>query len=200
MSVDYTFLEEKGIDTRLGLDYTGGPDKYVSALSRYYKNYETNRAKVEEFFGNEDMENYSIVVHALKSNSRMVGNTALADAFEKLELASREGDVETVRTDTAATLEQYGAFAELLKPIGEASVTPPADEISGEEARKVADELLRTLDDFDDEQSLFLAKKLSGYPFRPTQKELLSSAISLITDFSYDEAADLIRKIAAAIE
>ena len=45
-----------------------------------------------------------------------------------------------------------------------------------------------------------LAEKLSGYPFRITQKEKLKTAMAYIEDFMYDEAADLIREIYSEIE
>ena len=71
----------------------------------------------------------------------------------------------------------------------------PADEISAEEALTTANKLLAALDDFDDELSKELALKLTGYPFRITQKELLTQAIGYINDFLYDEAAEKIREI-----
>ena len=58
----------------------------------------------------------------------------------------------------------------------------------------------QALDDFDDELSLELAKKLLGYPFRITQRDKLNEAIALIEDFMYDEAADIIRDIEPTIE
>ena len=75
-----------------------------------------------------------------------------------------------------------------------------ADEISADVAKDTADKLLVALDDFDDELSKELAKKLSGYPFRITQKEKLKEAIAYIEDFMYDEAIDVIREIYSAIE
>ena len=45
-----------------------------------------------------------------------------------------------------------------------------------------------------------LAAKLSGYPFRITQKTKLKEATDYISDFMYDEAAALIREILPAIE
>ena len=89
---------------------------------------------------------------------------------------------------------------ELIKPIGEADIEKPADEISGDIAKELSEELLTVLDDYDDEKSLELAKKLSGYPFRPRQRELMDQAMNLISDFRYDDAADIIREITETID
>ena len=47
---------------------------------------------------------------------------------------------------------------------------------------------------------LGIIKILSGYPFRMTQADKLREAVSLIEDFMYDEAADIIRQIVPTIE
>ena len=198
--MDISFLDEKGIDTRTGIEFTGNKEKYISALKRYFNGFEDNSRKISELYEKSDMDNYSITVHALKSNSRMVGAMALAELFEKLEIASREGGITYVRENHNKMLEAYRDFVELIRPVGEADVAPPADEIGAERAKEIASELLEALDDFDDEKSKELAVKLSGYPFRLTQKDLLSKAIKLIDGFMYDDAAGIIKEISETIE
>ncbi len=200
MAISINTLAELGLDTDTALGYTGGLERYISAIQRYYNNYEKNRSKVEEFFSAGDYENYMITVHALKSNSRMIGAMDMGKCFEDLEMASRNGDTDFIRAHHAEIVDAYTALIERIRPVGEADAVVAADEISGEEARKVADELLTALDDFDDELATELAKKLTGYPFRPTQKELMKQVIDQIADFMYDEAADLVREVVPAIE
>lgn len=200
MEIDLGFLEDNEVDVKSGIEYTGGKEKYLSALKRYYQNYEDNREKFEKLWADRDMENYAIQVHALKSNSRMVGAYDLADAFEALEAAAGEGNTSFIDENSMMTIEKYSQFAELIKPIGEADIEKPADEISGEEARELSKELLDTLDEYDDEKSLELAKKLCGYPFRLRQREQMNQAVKLITEFRYDDAADIVREITGSIE
>ncbi len=200
MEIDLGFLEDNEVDVKSGIEYTGGKEKYLSALKRYYQNYEDNREKLEKLWADRDMENYTIQVHALKSNSRMVGANDLADAFEGLEAAAGEGNASFIDENFVMTIEKYSQFAELIKPIGEADIEKPAGEISGEEARELSKELLDTLDEYDDEKSLELAKKLCGYPFRLRQREQMNEAVKLITEFRYDDAADIVREITGSIE
>ena len=172
----------------------------ISALKRFFSSYDDNLKKVMDFFSEKDWENYRITVHALKSNSKMVGAMALSEGFEQLEDSAREGNISFIESENGRILEEYKKVVELIRPIGEADVEPPADEIDSATAREVSGKLLDALDDFDDELSLELAKKLSGYPFRITQKEELNKAIRNIQDFCYDDAADIIRKITEEIE
>ncbi len=200
MNMDITWMKEAGLDTQAGISYTGNTEKYVSAVQRFYKNYEKNRTKVEEYFAAKDYESYMITVHALKSNAKMIGATILSGYFESLENAARERETATMEELTPLVLKDYAALIEKLKPIGEIEDVKAADEITGEEAKKTVEKLLAALDDFDDEEAKKLAGVLSGYPFRLTQATKLKEAAAFIEDFMYDEAADMIRQIATAIE
>ncbi len=200
--MDYNLdtLAPLGIDIDTGLDYTRAEDKYISALQRYYKAYDKNSSSAENFYSAKDWDNYTIIVHSLKSNSKMIGALSLSTEFEKLEMASRNGETSIIESNHSSTMSMYKKVIEGLKPIGEMSAVKPADEIDADEARKVANELLEALDDFDDEVSSELARKLSGYPFRITQRDKLSEATELISDFMYDDAAEIIKEIIPGIE
>lgn len=200
--MDYNLdtLAPLGIDIDTGLDYTRAEDKYISALQRYYKAYDKNSSQAEDFYSAKDWDNYTIIVHSLKSNSKMIGALSLSTEFEKLEMASRNGETSIIESNHSSTMSMYKKVIEGLKPIGEMSAVKPADEIDADEARKVANELLEALDDFDDELSAELARKLSGYPFRITQRDKLSDATKLIYDFMYDDAAEIIKEIIPGIE
>ena len=200
MEFDLGALEAKGISTKDGIGFTGGNEKYVSAIQRYFKSYESNRKSVEEFLAAGDTENYAIKVHSLKSNSKMIGANELAGAFEELELAAKEGNTALINEKTQPALALYDRVVEAIRPFGEMESVKVAGEISAEEARDVANRLLEALDDFDDDLSAELARKLSGYPFRLTQKQKLREAADHISDFMYDEAMELIKEIIPAIE
>ena len=200
MAYDIAWLESVGLDTKAGLGYTGNEERYMSAVCRFYNNYEKNRNKVKAFLNDKDYENYMITVHSLKSNARMIGATELSNAFEELEMASRTGEIQNLEEKNEPTLSIYASLIEKLEPIGSMGEVRATDEISGEEAKETADKLLLALDDFDDDLSKELAQKLSGYPFRITQSDKLKEAIAFINDFMYDDAAEIIKEIYPNIE
>lgn len=200
MDYDFGWIEDIGLDTKSGMEYTGGRDKYISALQRFYKNHEKNSNKIKDFLRDKDYDNYMITVHALKSNAKMIGATELYGKFEKLEMAAREGEYDVISSDTQAVVSEYGELMEKLAPIGEIGEFFAADEITGEQALKIADQLLEALDEFDDDLSKELIVKLGGYPFRTTQKEILNKAKELVEDFMYDDAADMVKEIIPTIE
>ena len=197
---DITQLEAFGIDTKTGLGFTGGKEKYLSALQRFYKSHAGNKGKIEAALASSDIENYTILVHALKSNAKMIGASELSTMFEELEMAGKAGDRNTIDAKTEPALNAYAALVAHLQPLGEMEQVRAADEIGADEAKEVAGQLLDALDDFDDELSAKLVARLMGYPFRITQRSRLKEAADFIGDFMYDEAAEIIREITAAIE
>ena len=199
MELDLSWLEAEEINVEEGISYTGGREKYASALQRYLKSYEKNRRAVEELLSSGDTEGYMIKVHALKSNSRMIGAAGLATAFEELENAAKAGDKAFITERTGEALQKYDGIIEIIKPAGSMEEIHAPDELTAEEAGETADRLLEALDDLDDEKSAGLAAKLKGYPFRPSQKEKLEEAVRCIGDFLYDEASELIREIRPSI-
>lgn len=194
------WLESLGLDTQTGISYTGRFDKYMSAVYRFFINYEKNRAKIEKYYGAQDKENFLITVHALKSNAKMIGAMELSSQFEKMEAASNNDDGDYIRGNLPGLMEGYEGLVKKLAPMERAGAVKAVDEISAEEAQKVGDELLEALEDFDDELSKELIQRLAGYPFRITQQERLKAAREYVDDFLYDEAAAVIKGILPTIE
>ncbi len=200
MELNREWLEAVGLDTESGLSFTGKEEKLLSAVQRFHGNYEKNRAKVEETLASGDTYNLMITVHALKSNAKMIGASMLSKGFEELETAARNGDEDTLRDKTPEVLKAYGDLIEKLSPIGEAGPLKASDEIGAEEARRIAGELTETLDDFNDDLSKKLIRRLKGYPFRATQAEMLGKAYAFADDFMYDEALEIIKELIPFIE
>lgn len=200
MNFDLESITGAGIDLKTGFDYTGGQDRYVSALQRYYKSSESNMEKIRDFLNKEDTDNLEILFHAIKSNSLMIGALSLSDRFSLLETSSRDGDLAAVNSNIKETLDEYEKILEVLKPLGEMERLKAEGELTGEEAKVTADKLLAALDDFSDDLASELISKLAGYPFRITQMNKLRKAADLINDFMYDDAAELIEEIIPSIE
>ena len=200
MSFDLESISGAGIDIKTGLDYTGGQDRYVSALQRFFRFSENNKEKIRDFLNKEDTENLEILFHAIKSNSLMIGALSLFDRFSLLETLSREGDLAQINSNIKETLEEYEKLLEVLRPLGEMERLKAEGELNGEEAKETADKLLIALNDFSDGLASELISKLAGYPFRISQMNKLKKAAGLINDFLYDDAAKLIKEIIPSIE
>ena len=193
-------LKDLGLNTDEGTGYTGGGEKYIAAVVKYVTSCDDNIREVLGLYESGNMEHYAVKIHALKSNSRMIGHTALFKAFESLEHAARNGDTDFVKAHHNETMELYTEFVKSATPLAESRKEPDAPAISAEEAAETAEELLTALDDFDDELSAQLAAKLSGYPFAGEDKNRIVEAKKYIGDYMYDEAAEIVKELRDSIK
>lgn len=188
-------LRAAGLDTSAGIACTGSPEKYSAALRRFAESSGENTAETEDLLAAGDIEGFGIKVHAMKSNAKMIGASELAGAYERLELAAERGDTALIAAETGKTLEAHLALAGRILPITGVTVESAAPALTAAEASETAEKLLAALDDFDDELSAELARKLSGFPFDPGSHALLDTVRHCISEFDYDSAAENVKQL-----
>ncbi len=88
-------LKKAGIDTAAGLRYSQRDvELYNTLLKQYVKEAPAKQDKINGYYKNRDYKNYEILVHALKSTSRMIGATDLSERAKRLEELAKAGGSE----------------------------------------------------------------------------------------------------------
>ena len=83
--------DESYVDTETGMMYSAGsPEMYREFLKMFCDTYQERKEKIEAYFTEKDWQNYSILVHALKSTSLSIGGKKISELAKKLELAGKE--------------------------------------------------------------------------------------------------------------
>lgn len=89
------------INAKINLDnainYTGDLDTYHEILVDFGDNLDNQFNEIKNAIN--DLPNYAILTHALKSNARTLGFTILADAAYKHELAGKEQNAAFINED-----------------------------------------------------------------------------------------------------
>lgn len=113
---DLAVLKENGIQVEVGLRYSQNDrELYRTLLNEYVLSSDERINSIKKFSESKDLEQYGIVVHALKSSSRMIGATELSEVCAKLEKASDNGEIETIQNRTSALLELYEKIISALR-------------------------------------------------------------------------------------
>ncbi|MBQ6735596.1 MAG: DegV family EDD domain-containing protein [Lachnospiraceae bacterium] len=73
------------LDTEEALRHCGSREVFDSALKLFAESAKAKADEIEAFLREEDWENYTIKVHALKSSARLIGATALSEDAKALE-------------------------------------------------------------------------------------------------------------------
>ena len=107
-----TELRKCGIDTEAGLKYcVGDRDFYKSLLMQYATESADKIASMKKYYKVRDWHNYEILVHALKSTSKMIGVTGLSEKAKALEKAAKENEESFILQNHEATIRDYGLIA-----------------------------------------------------------------------------------------
>ena len=111
------FLEENNIDIEEALKYLGSMEMYNDTLEEFLKDIADRVVRLNQYKVSQNMNNYAIEVHALKSDCKYLGLTKLAEIALAHELKSKENDIEYINNtfdnlmleinDAVITLKKY---------------------------------------------------------------------------------------------
>lgn len=93
--IDY--LKENHIDIDKAIELLGDIDIYNDTLKEFINNSDKRKEKFTKYIDNNDMDNYSIEVHSLKSDAKYLGFTSLAGLSFEHEVKSKENDLEYIK-------------------------------------------------------------------------------------------------------
>jgi CheY-like chemotaxis protein/HPt (histidine-containing phosphotransfer) domain-containing protein len=114
-SITLDKVREIGLNTDAGIEYAcGEEDLYLDLLSDYAKGCEDKCKELDSYLDKEDMKNYSILIHSLKSSSRIIGADAISAQAKDLEDASKKNDIDFVQLNHDNFKERYKSLAAKL--------------------------------------------------------------------------------------
>ena len=113
--MDRNYLEENGVDVQTGLDLLGDMDMYNETMEDFLSEINEKYPKAKEYKEAGDMSNYAILVHSIKSDSKYLGFTKLAELAYDHELKSKENDIEYVNNNFSSLEEEINRIINIVK-------------------------------------------------------------------------------------
>ena len=107
-----------GIDRKTGrLNCRGDEELYHTLLKEYADSAEEKHRSMQAYYEQRDWKQYSILVHALKSSSRLIGAGVLSQEAAALEKAADEGREEYISRNHGAVMQNYMKTARSIEGI-----------------------------------------------------------------------------------
>ena len=113
--MDINILKNNGVDVDGGIELLGDMDMYNDTLSDFLDEQEDRLPKIEDYKNNGDMENYAILVHAMKGDSKYLGFTKLAELSYDHQLKSQDNDVNYVNDHYDELISEANRITSLVK-------------------------------------------------------------------------------------
>jgi len=112
---DVSILTDNGVDLESSLEFLGDLSFYDETLEAFLMENETRLKNIEKYRKEQNMEDYAILVHALKSDSKYLGFKELADIAYVHELASKANNVDEVNSKYDTLTKLVEKYTELAK-------------------------------------------------------------------------------------
>ena len=107
----------KGVNCESALEHCGEEAILKTAIGDFYDALGRNSFLISYYFKAEDWKNYTVLVHALKSSSRLIGLEQLSKDAAYLEACCDKKNYEAVKEKTGELLSLYKSYSELLAPL-----------------------------------------------------------------------------------
>ena len=112
---DRKYLEINGVDVEHGLELLGDMEMYNMTINDFAKEVEAKWSRIIDYKRNNDLANYAIEVHSLKSDSKYLGFMKLADISYQHELKSKENDADYINNHFVELNNEYEKILEIVK-------------------------------------------------------------------------------------
>ena len=113
-SDEIQYLKDNGIDYTIGLDNFGDVSTYKEMMKDWLLEVTGKWNRIVSSKNKNDMKNYSIDVHSLKSDSKYFGFTELARISYEHELRSKEDNKEFVKDNFSELEKEYNRIIEIV--------------------------------------------------------------------------------------
>ena len=109
------YLKENEIDIDNSLELLGDFETYNDTLKDFLIESETKLPKMKEYLHNEDLSNYAILAHAMKSDSKYLGFKKLAELSLDHELNGKGGNIEYIKEHYSELMNEVERIINVVK-------------------------------------------------------------------------------------
>ena len=128
----FSELIASGIDTEKGTaNCAGDPEFYKSILKEYKKGADEKKENLKKYLEEDNLKDYAILIHSLKSTSATIGAMAPSKLAQALEAAANQEDKAFITENQDEFLKEYDLVLEAIAKVipEEASDADDDDEI-----------------------------------------------------------------------
>lgn len=113
-TMDANYLKENDIDVDASLELLGDMETYDETLNDFLNENKDRIPNIEKYKNENDMNNYAILVHAMKSDSKYLGFKKLAELSYNHEMKSKENDSEYVNSNYDELMAEVNRITDIV--------------------------------------------------------------------------------------
>lgn len=196
------FLQEEmkqyGLDVEEGLSYLNHDVKqYVAAAEIFMRHSQSKRRKMEQMLKEGDISGYTMEVHALKSNARILGSKELSEKAKELEDHGFKEDMEWLSREHGVLEELWDRAEAGIQYLLSKWESQEEEIVEGscmekEKFRQKKERLAELIRQYEEEEAVAFIEELQKQGLNKEQLLELKQVKEWLEEFSYDEALELL--------
>ena len=107
------YLKDMGVNLDDSLNYLGDMDTYHEIIMDFVNEISDKVNQLNNYKLNDDMENYAIIAHSIKSDARYLGFASLADIALQHETAGKQDDKSYVNENYNDFIDKINYFIDV---------------------------------------------------------------------------------------
>lgn len=189
----------EGLDVQAGITNCGSEEMFLQVLGDFYELIDMKSACVEDYLKEHRLRDYTVEVHALKTNARMIGSLSLSKKFLELEQLGNAEQEEMLKEKTPGVLEEYRSLKKILKPYRHSA--------DGEKTKASKEEILQALKSMSDAVEQFdldgvdsAMEQLRQYEMPEVCTNQMKQLAAYVADVAMDDILILVEEIKQTLQ
>ncbi len=175
------------IDVTTGMKNSGSPEAFLPLLKIHFDSVEEKTGELNLFYASEDIVNYTIRVHALKSSLRIIGASELGEEAQLLESAGKKGDYAYIKENHEGFIKKNLQLKELLRLLfDEPEKNSDKPEAGPELMKEVFNEVRSAAEDMDCDRLEGIFSEMEDYSIPEEDSKLFNDLKAAADRYEYD--------------
>ncbi len=190
---EWLFQSEE-LDVYYGIQACGGPQRFIANLKEFIKRLEPMTEEIREFYEKEELEGYTIKVHALKSSAALIGFMRLSRLCAVLE---KDGDAGDILDINEKTPELFALVDKIMRTLGKIKDYNQGSVNTGDNAQTVNIEVLykelrQAVNDFDYDKLTGLLESMERYYLSDSNKQKLQELLKAADELDWEKIQEIL--------
>jgi len=184
----------KGIDSAQAMERMHlGEKVYIGILKTYYADLKNAHNRIIKAIEENDIKNFVVNVHGIKSTSASVGVIKLSELAKELEYAGKEGNIEFIDVHMAQFNDMCKEIMQVLHDFFD------KEESNEEKAFGTLDQewvtaIRDACEDMDSVKATELIANIQGKRYSDKEEELVKKIEAYVDQYDYDEVVSLLQE------
>lgn len=174
------FLKENNVDVNQSLELFGDIETYNETIKEFQSGIGDKLNQITKYFQEEDMPNYAIYVHSLKSDCKYFGFLKLAEIAYEHEMKSKANDINFVKENFSSLMEE----SQKVKKILDEYIEEESDALNNQEVDTLNEDIILVADD--SEVIRIFVKKIFDADYQLEFAKNGQEALNIIRDHEDD--------------